>query len=372
MDRPRLLIPLALLLAVLIGGAGYYGVAAALGKRDGDPNHEGSVAAAQVAGQARMAKRIAALEKRIELLESRPSLTEKLNDQNVRRQLTEVMLEARRRDREADELKRKKERSERVVRWYRSSYDRLLAEAHKACVTDEKVWNALRPVFDKHFEPVAKAVREGGAAGEGRRAGWVRVNISQAVAPVLPETIAAVKQGLPEKAWTAFDAWRRKVSFNRYGQTPGAEYFLGGDELKQARSRAAVERRWAVIKGALPELHEELRLGAAKKEQLNRILRKHAENFTAAFDGRPFVNVNDGENREKVVRVAALTDAAVKKLLSDAGVAKYDKWKGDPESRVRLYFGQGGGRWHRGDRRDRQERDQREPRPVEPRKGEVF
>ena len=380
MDRSRLMIPLALILAVLIGAAGYCGVAAVLEANGRARREAAAEGRAALVGHAGITRRIAALEKRIEQLESRPSLAEKLDDQNVRRQLTELMLEARRRDREAEELKRRKQRSERVVRWYRASYDRLLADARAACKAREESWAVLKPVFERHFEPVAKAVRER-AGARGRLGGWVRVDINRAVAPVLPETVAALKKSLPAESWVAFDAWRRKASFNRYGQTPGAEYFLGAAELKQVRSRAAVERRWAVIRKALPELHDELELEGDTKKRLDAVLRKHAENFTAAFEGRPFVNVNEEDNHAKVVRIAALTDLAVKKLLGDADFAKYEKWKTDPDSRVRLYFGQDGDRGQRRNRRDRDDRNDRNdrgdrgdrrPRPARPGEGEVF
>jgi hypothetical protein len=381
MDRSRLIIPVALVLAVMIGVAGYFGATAMLAKDAAGGGRAAAQRSASLAAQARLKARVAALEKRLEQIEAKPSLEESFDDPEVRKQLAEVMVEARRREREAAERKRREERVGSVVRWYRSSYDRLVADARVKSGMDEKSWAQLAPVFKRHFEPVAKAARDRVLAGEGRW-GWVRVNINGAVAPILPETLAALQKGMPGKSWSAFDAWRRKPASSRYRQNisgNAGEYFLGRDDLKKVTATAAVERRWGVLKRELPELTEGLRLDAAKAKDLEKILHAHARNFTAAFDGQRFVNVNDEGNLAKVRKLAVGTDAAVRKLLDDAGYAKYEKWKKDPGSRVRYYFG---ARVTRRGRRDRRadapaprrpaQPAQPEPQPAKPKKKEVF
>ncbi len=367
MDRSRLIIPVALVLAVLIGVAGYFGVMAMLAD-----DAAGQVAAA---AQARLKARVAALEKRLAQVEAAPSLEESLDDPEVRKQLAGVMVEARLREREAEERKRREERVGGVVRWYRSSYDRLLADARTKSGMDEKSWAELAPIFKRHFEPVARAARDRVLAGDGL---WVRVNINEAVAPILPETLAALQKGMPGKSWAAFDAWRRKPASDRYRQNiwgDAGEYFLGRDDLKKVTATAAVERRWGVLKRELPELTENLKLDAAKAKELEKVLYAHARSFTAAFDGRRFVNINDEDNIAKVRKVAAGTDAAVRKLLDAAGYAKYEKWKQDPGSRVRYYFGTRvtwRGRRDRGAEAPDQPAQPAQPQPAKSAKREVF
>jgi hypothetical protein len=370
-DRPRVIVGVAVLLAVLVGAAGYYGVSALLDGRAGRaaPAVRDGAAALSAARHKQLLARVEALEKRIDELEGRPSLSESLDDEKVRKQLTQLMVEARRRDREEEDRKRREERAGRVVRYYRSGYDRVLAEARQKAKVDEETWKALAPAFDKHFEPVAKAIRDRAGEGDGRWR-WVRVNINRAVAPVLPQTIAAVRKQLPAEGWKAFDEWRRKPELNRYGFTPRAEYFLPPEDLKKVKAVAATRRRWDRIKRSLPELKEQLKLDAEKWGKLEKALYRHAEEFTAAFDGRPFVDVNDAGNQVKVKAVARRTTATVKKLLADAEYAKFDRWMKDPDSRVYVYFGVDVARRIWPGREDPPARPPKRPEPTRPK--EVF
>jgi hypothetical protein len=340
---------LSLLLAVLVGVAGYLGVSGILGS---DQSPDGS-AGGQDLERARLIARLAALEKRVEQLERRPGIRESLTDESVRREVTELMAEARRRDREAEERKARQERAERAVAWYRENYSGILAEARKEVGVAEETWKRLAPVFDRHFEPVAGAVRKhaGGADGRWR---WTRVDINKAVAAVLPDTLAALRKGLPPEKWEAFDRWRRQPDVGQYGRVVRGEYFLEADELRKVEAVAATERRWNSLKRAIPDLQAELKLDDEKARAFEQIMQRHAEAFTATFGGRLFVNVFDEENRAKIRPLAAKTDGAVKDLLGEGGFAKYQAWKRDPQSRVYIYFAEdmvrrGGG----GDRRRR-------------------
>ncbi len=373
MERKSLVIPVALVLAMFIGVAGYYAVAQALGA--------GKVEARPPAGpdrQKELLERVKHLEKQVAALKARPPLAEELQDEKVRDRLADVMAEARKRDRQAEEAKqaakRAAERSARVVTWYRDRYRRMLADAREKTKVGEDKWKGLDPVFDKHFAPVAAAIKVK-AAGGGRYVHMGRGEISTAVAAVLPATLAALKKTMPADTWKAFDKWRREPQTSRWGQNTRGEYFLVAGELKGVQAQAATERRWGTVKRALPEL----KLAADKQEKFHELMRGHITGFTAAFNGRAFVNVADEANRARIKKLAVKTDAQVKKLLGADDLAKYEKWKKDPGNRIGIYFGEERARQRigrqnvRGWRRDRNPQPQApKTQPAPPKQGEVF
>jgi hypothetical protein len=349
----------------MVAVASYLGVSALLsveagGRRD-------------AAERARMAERLALVEHRLAELEKRPELPEAMDDDAVRQRLQELVVRTRQAERQQEELRRAEERSDSAVRGYRWAYDQVLSGARSAIGADDGLWQELLPLFDRHFEPVAKQVRESTTDAGGR---WrpVRVNISEAVAAALPDTLGALRQKLPGKAWESFDAWRRQPETGRFGLSLRAEYFLPAAELAVLRVTAAAERRWRQLQRALPGLIEDLKLDVATTARLEALIQQHAERFTAALDGQLFVNVNDAANRERIRQVAAGTDAEVRKLLGDAGFETYSKWKARPESNVYMYFGIGGAGPAQGGPQGGHHEDGEEPpaRRLPDRMGEVF
>jgi cell division protein FtsB len=333
-SRPRVLILAAGGLALLVAFSAYLGVSGLLGGEE--PDGPDSARALRAERQ-RLVARVAALEQRVKELESRPEVKEALVDEGTRAQLTDLLAEAHRKDREAQERRRAAERAERTVGWYRSRYRELLEEARRETGAAPDSWEKLAPAFEKHFVPVGEAVKAKVLQDGGRS--WGRVDISTAVAGVLPQTLASLKGALTDQQWGAFDAWRRRADFSRFGSSRRAEYFLPSAELGKVRAAAATERRWQEMKRALPILLEKLKLKEKDRDRLTAVIRGHAERFTVAFDGRPYVNVRDDDNRAKVRAVAARTDAEVKKLLDEAGYAAYEGWKKNPYARVHVYFG---------------------------------
>ncbi len=356
-------------LALLVAFSAYLGVSGLLGGDDASGTDSAAVLRAE---RQRLVARVAALEQRVRELESRPGVKEALVDERTRGQLTDLLAEAQRKDREAQERRRAEERAERTVAWYRSRYRELLDEAKRTTEASDERWEKLSPVLDGHFAPVAEAVKTRVLQDGGRN--WGRIEISQAVAGVLPETLKGLKAGLSAEQWKAFDDWRRREDFGRFGSSRRAEYFLPAPELAKVRARAATERRWQELKRALPSLTAKLELSDEGKSKLNAVIRGHAERFTAAFDGKPYVNLRDEDNRAKARAVASETDAAVRKLVDEHGYAAYELWKKNPYARVHVYFGvettahgkQDGNRVPRG-------RPQGNPRPTQPGgNGEVF
>jgi hypothetical protein len=356
-------------LALVTAFAAYLGVSGLLG---GDDASGTDSAAALRAERQRLVARVAALEQRVRELETRPGIKEALVDEGTRGQLTDLLAEAQRKDREAQERRRAEERAERTVAWYRSRYQELLDEAKRETAVSDENWKRLSPVLEGHFAPVAEAVKARVLQDGGRN--WGRIEISRAVAGVLPETLKGLKAGLSPEQWKAFDAWRRKKDFGRFGSSRRAEYFLPAKELAEVRAKAATERRWQELKRALPSLTAKLELNAEGKSKLNAVIRGHAERFTAAFDGKPYVNLRDEDNRAKARAVAAETDTAVRKLLDARGYAAYELWKKNPYARVHVYFGVQTTAHRKPDgNRVPRVRPRTDPRPAQPRgDGEVF
>jgi len=348
--RPSVaLIPGAVLLLAAVGVAGYLlagqrpareEVARSVPEAPAPPPPRlpGQTASPAAERLAELQDRLAALEKRLVELEARPQLPAALDDPEVRERV-QALAKPRTDDRAApwrDGRDQYREVQQRAGGFLRAGYDRALEDARARTGLDQAKWKELAPVFNRHFEPVEKALRENPAGAAGRAP---RINVNELVAPGLPETLAALQKAMPEAAWKAFDAWRREPDAGA-GSGNRNDYFLAPDEFKKAQAQAAVERRWQSLKRAYTKLEEAAGLDAAKSQALQAVLRKHAEKFCAAFPAQPFVDVLNEDNRAKILQLGAETGDEVKKLLGEDGFQKFQEWKKAPDNFAGMLFGE--------------------------------
>ena len=321
-------------------------------------------APAPAGGEARtiaeLQARLAEMEKRLAALEARPQLPEAVDDPAVRERLAEALRRPRPEEGPANQVRALVNVvQQRAADYFRAGYDRLLEEARKRTGLDEAKWRELAPVFNKHYEPVEKALRANGQDG---LIGGLKIN--ELVAAQLPETLAALQQGLPEPAWKAFDTWRRDPEGQlTAGLGTRGDYFLAADDLRKVQSQAAVERRWQMVSRSLPKLQEALGAEGDKAKNLEAALRGHVEKFSAAFGGQAYVNALDEENREKARKLSAETGEELRKLFGEDGLKKFEEWRKSPDNLAGMLFGEIPGRAGWGRQHQRHPGPQLEVRP---------
>lgn len=145
----RLAIPGAILLGALVGAGGYF-AAAKLGGAGAQPK------AASAEDVAALRQAVVSLQDRMVKQEAKPSLKEGLDDPALREQLAAIVIEAQnpgtfqpRPPQPGSEAWRTS-----MTRQCRADYARLLEEARVALKITDQEYKNVKPVFEKHFEPV--------------------------------------------------------------------------------------------------------------------------------------------------------------------------------------------------------------------------
>ncbi len=324
---------LTILLGALVGAGGYF----AASKLSEEPAAKPEPQAATAEEAAELRKAVADLQARMAKSEAEPGFREALNDPKLREELAAIVSETRSPGTFRPRISRPGSTTWRtgMARRCRLDYARLLEEARKVLKITDEQYKHVRPVFEKHFEPVEAYLRN---LESGRFRAAPKLN--QLVAPRLPATLADLKKGLPAEAYKAFDEWRKSpAAITRYGATQG-DYFLAGEEYKEFQARRGATRNWAMLRHYLRKFYEKAPLTDAQKKKVEAALQAHMEKVYRWMRKQQNRSPMHPANQAKLRSITRETEAELAKVLRPGEMLKFKAWRKTTGMFASYYFGE--------------------------------